>query len=305
MNEREAVEALSALAQETRLRVFRLLVRAGRDGLPAGAIGEAVGASSSNLSFHLSQLEGAGLIARRREARSIIYSLREDVAGGLIAFLREDSGLGEGGSLPGQGEAQRGAALEAAGAGDPRNVLFLCSGNSARSIMAEAILRKDGGGRFRAFSAGSKPRGAVDPLALEVLAAHNYPVDGLVPKDWRVFAESSSPRIDVALTICDVTAGEQCPHWPGEPVSGHWGIADPAAVTELPGERRAAFIRAFRYLRRRIAAFLALPLDDLDPIALTQRLAEIGTMEGASIRAIAPLRPAARKIRDNAKRKAS
>jgi ArsR family transcriptional regulator, arsenate/arsenite/antimonite-responsive transcriptional repressor / arsenate reductase (thioredoxin) len=287
MKEREVLAAFAALSQETRLRIFRLLLRSGPQGLPAGAIGEAVQASSSNLSFHLAHLERASLIASRREARSIIYSANVERAALLGDFLREDSGAVAATPAP-------------APSGDPgrsRNVLFLCSGNSARSIMAEAILRRDGGGRFGVFSAGSRPRETADPLALEVLSAHGYPTTGLRPKDWLSFAEPGAPDIEIALTICDVTAGEPCPHWPGDPVSAHWGISDPAAVETSMSERRAAFIRAFRLLQRRITAFLALPFDRLDAIALSQELSAIGTMEGASVKALVPFAPPSRTIR--------
>jgi ArsR family transcriptional regulator, arsenate/arsenite/antimonite-responsive transcriptional repressor / arsenate reductase (thioredoxin) len=289
MTEREVLDAFAALSQETRLRIFRLLLRSGSQGLPAGAIGEAVAASSSNLSFHLTHLERAGLIASRREARSIIYSANAARASRLGDFLREDFGSETAISVlaPAHpGEQSR-----------SRNVLFLCSGNSARSIMAEAILRKDGGGRFTVFSAGSRPRAAVDPMALEVLTAHGYPTMDLAPKDWLVFSEPGAPPIDIALTICDVTAGEPCPHWPGNPVSAHWGISDPASVDTSQSERRAAFIRAFRLLQKRIAAFLALPFDQLDAIGLSERLSAIGTMEGASIKAILPFAAPSRSIK--------
>lgn len=281
MTENEVLESFAALSQETRLRIFRLLLRSGAGGLAAGAIGEAVGASSSNLSFHLTHLERAGLIASRREARSIIYSANIARTAQLGDFLREDCGSEPlAAAVPAQAHADE--------PGRARNVLFLCSGNSARSIMAEAILRRDGGGRFSVFSAGSRPRAAVDPLALEVLSAHGYSTANLRPKDWLVFSEPDAPGIDIALTICDATAGEPCPHWPGDPVSAHWGIGDPAGVETSPTERRAAFIKAFRLLQRRIAAFLALPLDQLDAIGLSEKLSAIGTMEGASIKAIVP-----------------
>ena len=287
MNEQEVLHAFAALSQETRLRIFRVLLRCGAQGLPAGEIGDLVDASSSNLSFHLSHLERAGLISGRREARSIIYSADVERAALLGDFLREDCGS--------QPHIRQAAMALPEASGRARSVLFLCSGNSARSIMAEAILRRDGGGRFIVFSAGSRPRECVDPLALDVLSAHGYPTADLRPKDWITFSAPDAPVIDIALTICDTTAGEPCPHWPGDPVGAHWGIADPAAVATSPGERRAAFVRAFRLLQRRIAAFLALPLGQLDPIALAQELSVIGTMEGASVGAIAPFRKTSRK----------
>ncbi|TVR06926.1 MAG: MarR family transcriptional regulator [Salinarimonadaceae bacterium] len=282
MREAEALEALAALSQETRLRLFRLLLRVGDHGMPAGEIGDALGVSSSNLSFHLARLEAAGLIVSRRDARSILYVAARGHVARLVEFLVDDwsDAPGEATPLP--------VVAPAAGAGEPLRVLLLCSGNSARSIMAEAILRRDGAGRFEAFSAGSAPRAAVDPLALEILAEHGYPTQGLAPKDWRIFAGPDAPRVDIALTICDATLGEPCPHWQGDPVSAHWGVADPAAITRSVSARREAFERAFRVLRRRIEAFVALPFDRLDRFAAAEKLAEIGAMEGASLKAIAP-----------------
>ena len=164
----------------------------------------------------------------------------------------------------------------------PYNVLFLCTGNSARSIMAEAILNRDGGGRFRAFSAGSMPRGAVHPLALETLASYDYPADGLRSKNWNEFAEAGAPALDFVFTVCDNAAGEVCPVWPGQPMTAHWGIEDPAAVEGTDIQKQAAFVAAFRFLRNRITAFAALPIASLDRMTLGTRLREIGRGEGAT-----------------------
>ncbi|MEP9354667.1 arsenate reductase ArsC [Xanthobacter sp. KR7-65] len=162
------------------------------------------------------------------------------------------------------------------------NVLFLCTGNSARSILAESILAKDGAGRFRAFSAGSAPKGAVNPLALNVLKAYGYPADGFRSKSWLEFAEPNAPVMDFVFTVCDNAAGETCPIWPGQPMTAHWGIEDPAAVEGSELEKEAAFNAAFRYLRNRISVFAALPIARLDQLALGMKLREIGRMDGAS-----------------------
>jgi len=162
------------------------------------------------------------------------------------------------------------------------NVLFLCTGNSARSIIAESILRKDGAGRFQAFSAGSQPKGQVNPFALKVLQAMNYPTDGMRSKSWEEFAQPGAPVMDFVFTVCDSAAGETCPIWPGQPMTAHWGIEDPAAVEGLDIEKETAFTTAARYLRNRISAFANLPLRNIDSLALTTRLREIGHMEGAS-----------------------
>ncbi|MEE1612688.1 arsenate reductase ArsC [Microvirga sp. CF3016] len=162
------------------------------------------------------------------------------------------------------------------------NVLFLCTGNTARSILAEGILRKDGAGRFNAFSAGSQPKGAVNPLALKVLKAHDYPTDGYRSKNWDEYAQPNAPVMDFVITVCDSAAGEACPIWPGHPSVAHWGIEDPAAVQGSDTDRERAFEQAFRFLKNRINTFVSLPLASLDQFSIGARLREIGHLEGAS-----------------------
>ena len=164
------------------------------------------------------------------------------------------------------------------------NVLFLCTGNSARSILAESILRKDGAGRFNAFSAGSHPKGKINPFALKVLDAYGYPADGFRSKSWDEFALPDAPEMDFVFTVCDSAAGEACPFWPGQPMTAHWGIEDPAAVEGSDVEKERAFNRAFRYLKNRISAFTSLPIRSLDTLTLNASLREIGAMDGASAR---------------------
>jgi len=163
------------------------------------------------------------------------------------------------------------------------NVLFLCTGNSARSIFAESILRKDGAGRFRAFSAGSHPKGAVNPLALKVLESFDCPTDGMRSKSWEEFAAPGAPVMDFVFTVCDAAAGETCPVWPGQPMTAHWGIEDPAAVQGTDLLRERAFVTAFRYLKNRIAVFTSLPLASIDRLALSAKLREIGQMSGSTV----------------------
>lgn len=165
------------------------------------------------------------------------------------------------------------------------NVLFLCTGNTARSVLAEGILRKEGAGRFAAFSAGSQPKGSVNPFALKVLGAFGYPADGYRSKSWEEFAVPDAPKMDFVFTVCDSAAGEACPVWPGRPATAHWGVEDPAAVEGSDIEKERAFNDAFRFLRNRISAFVALPLASLDALALKKRLQDIGRMEGASTNA--------------------
>ncbi|MFG1376882.1 arsenate reductase ArsC [Xanthobacter autotrophicus] len=162
------------------------------------------------------------------------------------------------------------------------NVLFLCTGNSARSILAESILAKDGAGRFRAFSAGSQPKGEVNPFALKVLGALDYPAEGFRSKSWVEFAAPDAPVMDFVFTVCDNAAGEACPLWPGQPMTAHWGIEDPAAVEGTDIQKEAAVVAAFRYLRNRISVFTALPMAKLHRLTLGAHLREIGRLDGAT-----------------------
>jgi len=156
------------------------------------------------------------------------------------------------------------------------NVLFLCTGNSARSILAEAYLNTAGKGRFAAYSAGSHPAGKVNPFALELLKKNRLPIDGLRSKSWDEFAKPDAPKLDFVFTVCDNAAGEVCPIWPGQPISAHWGVEDPAAVQGSDDEKRRAFLKAFTELSRRINLFLALPVERLDRQALKKKLDDIG-----------------------------
>lgn len=165
------------------------------------------------------------------------------------------------------------------------NVLFLCTGNSARSILGEALLNELGKGRFRGYSAGSHPKGEVHPLAIEVLKANEIPTDGLRSKSWDEFAGPDAPTMNFVFTVCDNAAGETCPIWPGRPMTAHWGIEDPAAVDGPEFRRRAAFEDAFRFMRNRIEAFVSLPLQSIDNMALAARLKGIGAMSGSTFHA--------------------
>jgi len=162
------------------------------------------------------------------------------------------------------------------------NVLFLCTGNTARSILAESILTKDGAGRFKAFSAGSQPKGTVNPFALKVLEKADYPTEGFRSKSWDEFAVPGAPAMDFVFTVCDNAAGEACPVWPGQPMTAHWGIEDPAAVEGTDLQKETAFVTAFRYLKNRISAFRSLPLASIDKMVLGRQLREIGRLEGAT-----------------------
>jgi len=167
---------------------------------------------------------------------------------------------------------------------DEYNVLFLCTGNSARSILGEAILNRAGKGRFKAFSAGSNPTGKVNELALELLRSHGYSTAGMASKSWETFADSNAPRIDFVFTVCDSAGKEVCPVWPGYPMTAHWGIADPAAVEGTDREKGAAFAIAYEALSHRIGLFLDLPLAAMERNALRRKLNEIGYVNDDDVR---------------------
>jgi arsenate reductase (thioredoxin) len=158
----------------------------------------------------------------------------------------------------------------------PLNVLFLCTGNSARSIMAEAILNRLGAGKFKAFSAGSHPAGAANRLALNLLRKTNYDVSQLRPKSWDEFAAEDAPKLDFVFTVCDDAANESCPIWPGQPMTAHWGLPDPAKATGNHAERAFAFDDCFRMLTQRISIFVNLPIESLSKLSLQHHLDEIG-----------------------------
>ncbi len=174
------------------------------------------------------------------------------------------------------------------------NVLFLCTGNTARSLLAEAILNRLGAGRFRAYSAGSRPRGGPHPYTLDLLRNQNFPTDGIRSKSWDEFAAAGAPEMHFVFTVCDDAASEVCPVWPGQPMTAHWGVPDPAAAVGTEAERRLAFADAFRMLNNRLSIFVSLPLPSLDRLQLQKRLdaigrADGGTAEGVAERATAPI----------------
>ena len=170
----------------------------------------------------------------------------------------------------------------------PFNVLFLCTGNSARSIMAEAILNKIGAGKFRAFSAGSQPEGRVHPEALQLLQSLGYDTSSFRSKSWSEFADPGAPLLDFVFSVCDNAAGEVCPVWPGQPMTAHWGVPDPAEAKGTPAEVALASKDAYRMLNQRIGIFTSLPLRSLDRLSLQSKLREIGRMEDATAKAVEP-----------------
>ena len=284
MDKSRSLNALSALSQETRLDVFRLLTRAEPAGMVAGDIADAMGARQNTISNNLAILAHAGLIRSVREGRNIRYFADLEGMRGLLSYLMEDCCEGKPEACaPLLGTIARacGRKPEALMPDKVFNVLFLCAGNSARSIMAEAILTRWGQGRFRAFSAGSLPRGEVHPYTLDLLRMQNFDVSFARSKSWDAFTGPDAPELDFVFTVCDTVAGEVCPAWPGQPMTAHWGIPDPAAATGTEAERRLAFADAYRQLNNRISIFVSLPLASLDRLSLQKRLDEIGDGGGS------------------------
>ncbi len=288
-----ALRALSALAKDSRLAVFRLLVESLPDGLPAGEVAARLELAPATLSFHLSRLERAGLLTSHRRGRWIIYAADFARMQSLMDFLTENCCGGDPAACAAPPGAERPArAASGLGAtpsrrprpGNPTmaaddkvyNVLFLCTGNSARSIMAEAILNAIGRDRFRAFSAGSHPKEKIHPLALELLRRERLPTEGLRSKNWEELAKPGAPELDFVFTLCDQAAGEACPAWPGRPITAHWGSPDPVAFDGSEGEKLLFFARVYREIASRLAIFTGLPVVSLDRLSLKARLDEIG-----------------------------
>ena len=267
-----AVKALSALAQESRLSIFRTLVQAGEEGLAAGQIAKKMGIPNATLSFHLKELSNAGLISARQENRFIYYAAHFEAMNELLAFLTENCcGGNPCGSVMVRCDEVSHMSERIF------NVLFLCTGNSARSILAEGLLHKLGAGRFRAFSAGSHPTGTVNPLALERLQQEGISLPEARSKSWDEFAHPDAPGMDFVITVCDQAAGESCPLWPGQPITAHWGVADPVGNDEH--EQRIAFAKAFAVLERRIQLLTNLQPEKLERLALEREIRKIGRVE--------------------------
>ena len=282
MEPKQAALGFSALAQETRLNLMRLLAARGASGLSAGEIATELGQPPSTLSFHLAALEQAGLVQATRRGRHLIYAVRFFGLRSLFSFLTETCCGGRPELCGDLARLLPDDLPEEEHMTAAFNVLFLCTGNSARSIIAESILRKESRGRFRAFSAGSAPKGNVNPYAIRVLERAEYPTNGLRSKSWLEFASPDAPVMDFVFTVCDDAAAEACPVWPGQPMSAHWGIEDPAAVDGTDLEKEAAFVKAQRYLKNRIVAFVNLPLASIDRLSLGSKLRDIGRMDGTT-----------------------
>jgi protein-tyrosine-phosphatase/DNA-binding transcriptional ArsR family regulator len=275
METTEAVAGFAALSQETRLNLMRLLAERGATGLAAGEIAGRLGLQPSTLSFHLAALEQSGLVQSTRQGRHIIYAVRFAGLRALFSFLTETCC---GGRPDLCGDLAR--LLPEADPEVPMspafNVLFLCTHNSARSLMAEAILGQIGKGRFNAYSAGSEPAGAPMPEVLTKLSALGHDVGRLRCKSWDELAGPEAPRMDFVITLCDVLQGQRCPDFGDRPVTAAWPLPDPAKFAGSPVERATMINELYGMIRRRLEIFVNLPYASLDRMALKKRLDEIG-----------------------------
>lgn len=272
----DAAHGFAALAQETRLNLMRLLASRGASGMAAGEIAQALGQVPSTLSFHFAALEQAGLIQSTRQGRQIIYAVRFAGLRALFSFLTETCC---GGRPELCGDLQR--LLP----DDPQenhrmtaafNVLFLCTRNSARSLMAQALLEQVGKGRFNAYSAGSEPADAPMAEVIERLRTLGHPVDHLRCKSWEEFARPDAPRMDFVITLCDTLQGEECPDLGARPITSAWPLPDPAKFTGTEVERATMINMLYAMTRRRLEMFISLPIATLDEMALRKRLDELG-----------------------------
>jgi len=269
--EKSAALSFATLGHPGRLAVFRLLMRFAPRGVRPTEIASALGIKQNTLSHHLADLTSCGLVQVRREGRSLFYAVDLHNTESLIGYLALDLGRARPDLMPK-------ALYEKANSMPDMsyNVLFICSGNSARSIFAEALLRDLGAGKFIAHSAGTRPGTAINPFALEVLARNGHDTGGLRAKHLSEFQGPAAPQMDFVFTVCDSAAAEDCPPWPGQPITGHWGLPDPVKAVGTEAERALVFAQTYGALRRRIAAFVELPFDTLDRLALQTRVDAIG-----------------------------
>ena len=277
MEHNRAAHAFATLGHPDRLAVFRLLMRFAPQGVRPTEIAGALGLKQNTLSHHLADLTASGLIGARREGRSLFYSVDLDMTEGLIGYLALDVARGRPDLLAPLLSAPKDAAEMDMNIPDTDfDVLFICSGNSARSIFAEALLRDLGKGKFQSFSAGTRPNSALNPFALEILKRNGHDTSGLRSKHISEFQQPGSIVMDFVFTVCDTAAAEECPPWPGQPITGHWGLPDPVKATGTDAEKALVFAQTYAALRRRIQTFVELPFEQLTRMSLQSRVDAIG-----------------------------
>ena len=272
METNRAAHAFATLGHPGRLAVFRLLMRFAPQGVRPTEIAEALCLKQNTLSHHLADLTASGLVEVARQGRSLFYSVDLDTAEGLIGYLALDVGRARPDLLAPLISAQKDAAMR----DTEFDVLFICSGNSARSIFAEALLRDLGNGKFQAFSAGTRPNTELNPFALEILKRNGHDTSVLRSKHISEFQQPNSIVMDFVFTVCDTAAAEECPPWPGQPITGHWGLPDPVKAIGTDAEKALIFAHTYAALRRRIMAFVELPLESLSRMSLQSRVDAIG-----------------------------
>ena len=276
MEASDAAQIFAALGQESRIGVLRLLLAQGPNGLSAGELAAALAVPASTTSFHLTALERAGLIVSTRRGRHVIYAVRIAALRELLVFLTEAC-CGGRPELCGDIAHLLPPIPEESSAMTPAfNVLFLCTRNSARSIMAEAILTKYGGGRFRAYSAGSEPGKQPMPEVIDKLEALGHDVSGLYCKSWDEFARPGAPPMDFVIALCDTPDEQSCPDFGDKAVTARWSLPDPAQFTGREVERSALLNELYASIHRRVMIFINLPFPKLDRMAARERLDEIG-----------------------------
>ena len=273
--ENRLIDQLATLGHEGRLAVFRLLMRRYPDAVPAGEIAAALDLRPSTLSDYLAGLRAVGLITQRREATSLRYKADLKGADGMVRGLYQDCCRGRPDLCAATQMSNGAQAEEEAMAGAVYEVLFICTGNSARSIMAEVLLRELGGARFNVHSAGTRPYSELNADAVQLLSAKGHDVSHLRAKNVAEFQTRGAPQMDFVFTVCDRAANEECPAWPGQPISAHWGQPDPVRAEGTDAERALAFRQVYGALRNRISAFVALPLHRLDRRGIQYELDEL------------------------------
>ncbi len=273
MDQTRATLAFAMLGHPGRLAVFRLLMRFAPQGVRPTEIAFALTLKQNTLSHHLADLQTVGLVQVRRDGRSLFYAVDLDVTEGLISYLALDVGRARPDLLSPLLAARQEPFMQDTNF----DVLFICSGNSARSIFAEALLRDLGQGRFQAFSAGTRSGTSLNPMALDVLRRNGHDISGLRSKHIEEFQRPDAPVMDFVFTVCDTAAAEDCPPWHGQPITGHWGLPDPVKATGTEAERALVFAQTYAALRRRIMAFVALPFASLSRLSLQSHVDAIGT----------------------------
>ncbi len=263
-------DQLAILGHPQRISVFRILIRRFPDSVPAGELATELGIKASTLSNYLNALQRSGLVTQKRSGTSLLYSVEMKNVQHMLSFLQNDCCRGRPDiCMPETREINTTT-------GRKFNVLFICVGNSARSIFAESLLREIAGDRFNVYSAGTRPSSELNPFALQVLADKGHDTSVLRAKNIAEFTGPDAPELDFVFTVCNQAANEECPPWDGQPISGHWGMVDPVKAEGTEAEKSLAFQNAYGALRRRIETFTSLPVESLDRIALQTAVDDIG-----------------------------